>query len=122
MSSVHELSLADAVVRTVCAHARGRRVTKVELKVGHLRQVVPDALAFAFELVSEGTSAEGAELALEQLPVRVACRACGDEHTIADFPLACPRCGGVDVEVVAGEELSVEAIEVEPELLRAGGR
>ena len=57
---MHELSIADAIVRIACAHAGGRRIETVEVKVGHLRQVVPDSLAFAFTLVAEGTDAEGA--------------------------------------------------------------
>ena len=45
---MHELSIAESVVRIALAHANGRPVAKVELKVGHLRQVVPAALAFAW--------------------------------------------------------------------------
>ena len=110
---MHELSLADAVVRICCEHARGRRVTSVELKVGHLRQVVPDALTFAFELVAQGTPAEGAELQIVSVPARVACSACGAETEIEQFPLACASCGGLAVDVVAGEEFHVESLEIE---------
>ncbi|MGZ8697918.1 MAG: hydrogenase/urease maturation nickel metallochaperone HypA, partial [Gaiellaceae bacterium] len=38
---MHELSIAEAIVTIAEEHARGRRVAKVELKIGHLRQVVP---------------------------------------------------------------------------------
>jgi hydrogenase nickel incorporation protein HypA/HybF len=110
---MHELALADAVVRIAGEHARGRRVVAVELRVGRLRQVVPGALEFAFGLVAEGTPVEGAELVIEDVPVRVACRRCGAESRVDDFPLACARCGAVDVEVVAGEELSVQSLELE---------
>jgi hydrogenase nickel incorporation protein HypA/HybF len=110
---VHELSLADAVVRTVRAHAGDRRVAKVELKVGYLRQVVPAALAFAFELVAAGTPVEGAELALVEVPARVVCRACRDEHDVREFPFACRSCRSLDVDVVAGEDLLVEYIELD---------
>ena len=41
---MHELSIAQAIVAIVSRHARGRKVHRVELKVGHLRQVVPSAL------------------------------------------------------------------------------
>jgi hydrogenase nickel incorporation protein HypA/HybF len=114
---VHELALADAVVAIARDHARGRRVAAVDVKIGRLRQVVPDALEFAFELVAAGTEAEGAELRVEHVPVRVRCARCQGESEAAEFPLACAACGGVDVEVVAGDELLVESLELEEEPL-----
>ena len=110
---MHELSLADAVVRIACAHAGGRRIESVELKVGHLRQVVPEALSFAFTLVAEGTEAEGAELLLEEVPAAGFCRGCGAESEFEAFPLACSACGSLDVELVRGEELLVDAVTME---------
>jgi hydrogenase nickel incorporation protein HypA/HybF len=110
---VHELAIARSVVAVAAEHADGRRVTRVELRIGHLRQVVPGALRLAFPLAAAGTPVEGAELAIEPVPARVACRACGGAGEAADFPLACPACGGVDVELVAGEELLVTGLEVE---------
>jgi hydrogenase nickel incorporation protein HypA/HybF len=112
---VHELSIADSVVQIVCSHAGGRRVTAVELKVGHLRQVVPSALAFAFQLVAEGTVAEGAELHLEVVPAAGRCRHCGVESALREFPLRCTACGGWDLELLRGEELLVESLELELE-------
>lgn len=112
---MHELSIADAVVRIVCAHAGERRVTAVELKVGHLRQVVPSALAFAFGLVAEGTVAEGAELRLEVTPAVGRCRDCGSESVLDEFPLRCGACASWDLELLRGEELLVEALELKLE-------
>jgi hydrogenase nickel incorporation protein HypA/HybF len=107
---VHELSVSAAVVDTAVRHAAGRKVTHVHLRVGALRQVVPDSLAFAFVLVAEGTVAEGAELMLEEVPAAGVCRACGEESELRDFPLACAACGSLDVELVRGEELLVDAL------------
>jgi len=112
---VHELSIAEAVVGIACEHASGRRVTAVELRVGHLRQVVPSALEFAFELVAQGTPAEGAELRMEEVPAAGDCRSCGAETPLPEFPLVCRQCGGFDVEVTRGEELLVESLELEEE-------
>jgi len=39
---MHELSLASAVIDTATRHADGRHVSAVHLRVGHLRQVVPE--------------------------------------------------------------------------------
>jgi hydrogenase nickel incorporation protein HypA/HybF len=110
---MHELSIASAIVETAARHANGKRVALVEVKVGRLRQVVPRALEFAFELVAVGTPVEAAELRIEEVPVQVACRECGASDRADEFPLACARCGSLDVDVAAGEELYVEALELE---------
>jgi hydrogenase nickel incorporation protein HypA/HybF len=117
---MHELSLAESIVDIAVRHARGRRVTRVEVAVGHLRQVVPSALSFAFELVAQGTPVEGADLVLEEVPARVRCGTCDAESRLDGFPLICRGCGSSDVEVVAGEELVVESLDVEEEEVAHG--
>jgi len=113
---VHELSLSSAIVGTVEKHAAGRRVTVVNMRIGALRQVVPDTLDFYFGFVSEGTVCEGARLEQEIVPAMLRCRGCERGWEI-DFPdFRCPSCGRADVEVVGGEEFEVESIEVEEEV------
>ncbi len=118
---MHELAIAEAVVRIACDHAAGRRIAKVELKVGHLRQVVPSALDFSFGLVAEGTDAEGAELVIETVPAAGRCRTCGSRTEFPGFPLECGACGSFDVEVLQGEELLVDALELDEQLTVNGG-
>jgi hydrogenase nickel incorporation protein HypA/HybF len=110
---MHEVALADAVVAIAARHAGDRRVVRVELKVGALRQVVPDALEFAFGLVAEGTPVAGAELAMQFVPAAGRCRACGTQSELLAFPLLCPGCGSANLELTQGEELLVDALELE---------
>ena len=110
---MHELAIAGHVVDIAARHADGRRVTKVYLKVGHLRQVVPSALSFSFDLVAHGTMVEGAALDLEEIPATGLCRNCGTESHLKTFPLLCKACGGSDLEITQGEELYVESLEME---------
>jgi hydrogenase nickel incorporation protein HypA/HybF len=118
---MHELSIAESVVRIASNHAAGRRVHVVEVKVGHLRQVVPSALEFAFELVAQGTPLERAELRIEEVAAAGVCRACGAESVLVGFPFRCDACGGLDIEVVRGEELLVDSLELEESLTSTGG-
>ena len=123
---MHELAIAESVIAIVERNAAGRHVVSVELKVGHLRQVVPSALTFAFELLVQETALEGAELQIVDVPAAGICRDCGAETVLPHFPLQCTSCEGLDVEVTAGEELVVESLELEDELEDAltttGGR
>jgi hydrogenase nickel incorporation protein HypA/HybF len=110
---MHELAIADSVLTVVLGHAGERRVTGVWLKVGHLRQVVPSALEFSFELVCEGTMAEGATLEIESISAAGECRMCGAQSELPAFPLTCAACGSFDVNVIRGEELVVDSVEID---------
>src|SRR5580692_1532234 len=101
---MHELALSSAIVATVDKHAAGRRVTLVTLRVGRLRQVVPETLEFYFGFVARGTVCEGARLDQEVLDARLRCGPCGAEWTIGGPAFRCPECGGSDVSVVGGNE------------------
>jgi hydrogenase nickel incorporation protein HypA/HybF len=118
---VHELSIAQAIVDVASRHAGDARVVRVDVRVGRLRQVVPSALEFSFALCAHGTPVEGAGLELEQVAVGVICRSCGAETEPDDFPLACAACGEVDIDVVRGDELQVQSLELDAELTTSGG-
>lgn len=110
---MHELSLCQAIAGVVKPHAAGRRVDVVRLQVGALRQVVPETLLFCWSLVRDHEDMAGAELELELVPAAVRCRSCRQRSDIESrWSVACPRCGGADVEVVAGEEFLVTSVEV----------
>jgi hydrogenase nickel incorporation protein HypA/HybF len=111
---MHELSLSGAIVNTVEKHAAGRPVRVVSMRIGALRQVVPDTLEFYFGFVSNGTVCEGARLEQELIPARLRCQACEREWEIELPVFMCPACGPAGrVEVAAGDEFEVESIEVE---------
>ena len=101
---MHELSLCDAILGTTMKHADGRPVTQVTVRIGHLRQVVPDALRFGWELLTEPTDLKGCELVIEQIPATVECRECRAVTTL-DMPiLVCGTCGSFEVTLLSGEE------------------
>jgi hydrogenase nickel incorporation protein HypA/HybF len=110
---MHELAIADAVASMILERAETRRVARVGMRIGHLRQVVPASLRFSFALVTHDTCAAGADLEIETVPAAVWCDECGVESAPTSFPLRCDRCGTASVIVRRGDELSVEWIEME---------
>ena len=110
---MHEVAIAGFILDVALARAEGRRVSRIELQVGRLRQVVTGALTLAFDLPARGTAAEGATLAIETVGVEAKCRACGAQSAQRRFPLRCVACGALDLEVVQGEELAVQWLELE---------
>ncbi|MEA2314544.1 MAG: hydrogenase nickel incorporation protein HypA/HybF [Solirubrobacteraceae bacterium] len=112
---MHELSIAESIAEVAARHAAGRRVVSVEVRVGHLRQVVPDSLEFAFLLVTDGGALEGAELHIRHIPAAGRCRACSWAGEMEGFPLRCACCECLDVELTSGEELLVDALVLEDE-------
>lgn len=110
---MHELSLSSAVLNTVVKHAGERRVSLVSLRIGRLRQVVPDTLEFYFEFVARGTVCEGAQLEQEIVEASLRCEKCERAWEIEIPAFRCPTCGGAEVAVASGNEFEVESIEVE---------
>ncbi|MQY26335.1 hydrogenase maturation nickel metallochaperone HypA [Nocardia aurantia] len=109
---MHELAVCESIVSAVRMHADGRPVRTIHLRIGTLRQIVPDTLLFCWTLVTEGSDLADSELLVERIDGRIRCRHCQGERVLDDYVLACDHCGGVDVEVVAGEEFLITALEL----------
>ncbi|GAA5198837.1 hydrogenase maturation nickel metallochaperone HypA [Arthrobacter gyeryongensis] len=108
---MHELSITQSLVDAVLERTGERTVTGVNLRIGPLSGVLPDAMRFCFDIVSAGTSLAGAQLKIDEPQGLARCRSCGTEFELADLILLCP-CGSADVEVLSGRELMVMSVEV----------
>lgn len=111
---MHELSIAQSMLQIVLEEAERHqvdRVRRVGIKVGAYSAVVPDSLRFCFELISEGTPAQGAELAIEEVPLAGLCRDCGARLDMSQPLFACTECHSARIELTQGQELLVDFIE-----------
>ena len=111
--AVHELSLCEAIAGVVKPYADGRHVDVVRVRIGALRQVVPESLSFCWTLLRDYEDMPDAELELEFVTAEVRCRPCSNESVItSQWSLLCPRCGSADVEVLRGDEFLVTSLDV----------
>ena len=110
---MHALSVCGSIAGIVERRAAGRAVRVIHVRVGQLRQIVPDTLAYCWDLLSADTALAGARLEVESIAARIRCRACGRTADLGDLPVfACGGCMSTDVEVVAGEEFLITALDL----------
>jgi hydrogenase nickel incorporation protein HypA/HybF len=108
---MHEFGLCEGIVDAVQRRAAGRQVARVKVRVGVLHRVVEGAFQQAFTHAAQGTEAENAAVDLVMIPARALCQACSAEVETEDFIAVCPRCGSVNLDCTAGDELVLESIE-----------
>ncbi len=113
---MHEVSLMAEAVRLAEEAARaagGGRITGLKLRVGTLSGAVPEAMRFAFDVVAQGTLAEGAWLGIESVAPVCWCASCQAEFAGQSFLSECPRCHDVSGDLRRGRELNIAAVELE---------
>jgi hydrogenase nickel incorporation protein HypA/HybF len=108
---MHELGITQEVLAIVIEHARGAKVTRVQLEIGKLSAVLSDALRFCFEACSIGTVAEGAVLDIIETPGLARCPVCDATLTL-DRPFGRCACGNTMLEWLTGDELMIKEMEV----------
>ena len=110
---MHEMSLATElmgqILRLMAEHNLVK-VDEVEVEVGILRQVVPEAMHLAWETVSEGTPAEGSKLKLDEIAASAECRECSFVFQPEIDNFMCPRCGHADIRIEIGTEIILKSL------------
>ncbi len=112
---MHEVGLMENALAIALDYAerdRASRIDKICLRVGSLSGVEPEALRFAFDLVTRDTLAETAQLEIIPCPTLCYCGDCQAEFEPVDIGYDCPRCGTWSTAIVQGKELELASLEV----------
>ena len=113
---MHEMPIAEEIVRQTLEFAdahRATRVVSVEVEIGALRLVAPEALTLLFGAASEGTRAEGAALRIAEVTPEAVCRSCGHRYEPEVHDFLCRRCGQADAEIVVGNDIVLKSVEMD---------
>jgi len=113
---MHEVAIMDQAVDIAidaAVKAGAIKVTLIRLRIGEMAGVVPDALEFAFEAVTQGTIAEGGKFEWESVPVKCLCESCAKEFLPVGAIFSCPLCGEISTKVLEGRELELAQVEIE---------
>lgn len=113
---MHELSLAMSVREIVedAAEQNGAsKVNVVNIVVGEFSSVSVEALEFAMEVAKKDSVFEKANIVIRQIKTILKCGNCGAETEMADFVFACGNCRSGAVQIVSGDRMYVESIDIE---------
>jgi hydrogenase nickel incorporation protein HypA/HybF len=108
---MHELAVAESLVDAVTERLPGTRIASVQVEIGALSGVVPDALLFCFDLATEGTALAGAKLEITEPAAKCECRTCGAAFG-PDGPIMLCPCGSADVAVLSGQQFTITSVRV----------
>lgn len=109
---MHELSITQSIVDAIVEKMGDTKVTTVRLSIGRLSGVVVDSIRFCFDLVTDGTTLDGARLVVDEPPGNARCRECAREFDVDDPIVLCPTCDASNVEVRSGRDLRILSVEV----------
>ncbi|MFH1502293.1 MAG: hydrogenase maturation nickel metallochaperone HypA [Candidatus Eisenbacteria bacterium] len=113
---MHELSICQSmleIVDRVMADHSGARLERVFVDVGRGSTVEPSLLGDAFRIATAGGPYEGAELVVNEIPLRGKCRSCGRSFEYKEIALGCPGCESTSVDIESGMELSIMELEID---------
>lgn len=113
---MHELSVTESLLKIALKHAEkanAKRVTDLNIVIGDLASMVDDSIQFYWEIIAKGTIAEQAKLNFRRVPAELECMSCFEKYHPTDRELACPKCNGINVKIITGEEFALESIDVE---------
>jgi hydrogenase nickel incorporation protein HypA/HybF len=113
---MHETDMTKALILTVRdwwqSQPEQRSVAKVFLTVGKFTCVEPASLQFAFEVQTQGTFLDGAELVIQETPLIAFCHTCqADYHPEIGLQYSCPTCRSPMDDIRSGRELKIDRVE-----------
>ena len=113
---MHELSIVQNIIEIVIKEKQNNsaeKVLKISLKIGDFSNIVPETLRFCFDILKNENNLSQTTLEIENVPLRVRCLACGRISGAKQYSLVCPECEHPGTEIVSGQELQIESIEIE---------
>lgn len=112
---MHELTICDALLEKIAEQRAARgfsQVRRVRLEIGRFSCLDPEALQYAFGIVSRDTVLQDAVLQIDQPPGRAICLDCGAQVEIESRLSDCPSCGGSRLDLQGGDGMRLIEMEV----------
>lgn len=112
---MHELSIAVQIAEIIVEEAQNAgasTVSKVELEIGSLAGIEPNAIELAVPEAFKSTICEGAEIVFHYIQAKAVCESCCSEFDPADHFKICPFCNSLYTSFIKGKELKIKSFDI----------
>jgi len=110
-----EFPAVQSVVKSTLALAgKAQRIKRLKVIVGERSGLSLQGLREHFKPAALGTPAENAVLELFEEKCIAQCAECETDFKPHKLTLACPFCGSTQLNYIAGNQIKIAAVEVEP--------
>ena len=113
---MHETDMTKALIGTIHewwdSQPERPTIQKVHLVVGAFTCVEPASLQFAFDVQTQGTFLDGAQLVIKNIPLVAHCHRCRIDYSPEyGRQYACPICNSPMEDIRSGRELKIDRLE-----------
>ena len=114
---MHEGNFTGQIVQAIMFELKkypDHKPKRIKVKVGEMLHLDRESIKMHYLVLTKGTALEGAEIDLEEIPVNVYCWQCNRMGCVKDHHMPiCSNCSSTDVEVMSGNEILVDSIDLE---------
>ncbi len=113
---MHEYAVTKSMIEIAVEEAQkagANKITDIRLVIGDLSTIIDESVQMYFDIISEGTIAQGAKLHFRRVPARFYCPSCGIIFNKPAKGFDCPACGSLGFSTGEGKEFYIESLEVD---------
>ena len=113
---MHEYAVTKSIINIATEEAKkagSNKILEIRLVIGDLSTIIDESVQMYFDIISEGTTAQGAKLSFTRIKAEFQCNACKLKFIKPVRGFNCPDCGEPGTPTQVGREFYIESIEVE---------
>jgi hydrogenase nickel incorporation protein HypA/HybF len=113
---MHEYAVTRSIINMAVEEAKkngSNKIIEIRLVIGDLSTIIDESVQMYFDVIAEGTAAQGAKLSFRRIKAEFLCTACNIKFIKPERGFNCPNCGELGTPTDVGREFYIESIEVE---------
>ncbi|MBU1633547.1 hydrogenase maturation nickel metallochaperone HypA [bacterium] len=114
---MHELQIAQNIITIVndelSKSGNKNAVDTVYFIAGRMRAIIPETLQFSFDVQKKShKQLKNSKLSIKEINIAIKCKDCEHQQTISEPVFHCNKCLSTNIEIINGNELYVDSIEL----------